>query len=66
MKGEKTFQFRMEYPDTISNKRQDIKIFKGQNDLIVKVENNKLVLSLGSFKKGFFGIDGGKYERNLS
>ena len=56
----------MEYPDLSANKRQQIKIFDGRNDLIVKAENNKLVLSLGSFKKGFFGIDGGKYDISKS
>ena len=50
----------MEYPDTVSNKRQDIKVFQNRNDLIIKAENNKVKISFGSFNKGFFGIDGGK------
>ncbi|MEE2744852.1 MAG: hypothetical protein VYD54_13140, partial [Bdellovibrionota bacterium] len=49
-----------EYPDMVSNKRQDIKIFQNRNDLIIKAENNKVIISFGSFKKGFFGVDGGK------
>ena len=60
MKGMKKDTFRMEYPDTVSNKRQDIKVFQNRNDLIIKAENNKVKISFGSFNKGFFGVDGGK------
>ena len=45
MRGRKKYTFRMEYPDLSANKRQQIKIFDGKNDLIVKAENNKLVLN---------------------
>ncbi len=60
MKGMKKDTFRMEYPDMVSNKRQDIKVFQNRNDLIIKAENNQVKVSFGSFNKGFFGIDGGK------
>ena len=64
MKGMKKESFRMEYPDPTLNKRQDIKVFQGRRILLVKAENNKVKLSFGSFKKGFFSIDEDKINLN--
>ena len=46
MKGMKKDTFRMEYPDMVSNKRQDIKVFQNRNDLIIKAENNKVIIRI--------------------